>query len=127
MRSRLALLFALALTLFAVVATAAGTSLTSEVLVQTTPTLIPRLRPSKGFELQNNGPNNICCALGSDMTDGGGPGYPDGGSALLAGICRVIAAGSSWSGSVAGEQQVYCTAASANQSHGAATILTEAP
>ena len=118
----------------AIAAVASADSYTREVLVQTTPTKMPRISRSSGFEIQNLGPNAIVCAIGPDIGDGGGPGFSDGGVAMdgstAARYLAPFTAGQpadSWSGSVQAPQAIWCQALTANQVHNAATILTEAP
>lgn len=107
---KLATLLALLLPLAAAPATFT-TALQTEVLVLTTTTVMPRLKTSQGFEIQNLGPNPIWCAFGV---------------AAVANKARLIAAnGGSWSAGVTGYVLVNCIAGTANQVTGAATIISE--
>lgn len=83
-----------------------------EVLVLTTATTIARTAGSKGFEVQNLGPNPIFCTLNSD-------------SSAVVNKSRRLAFGDTWSVDVPSTYKLACIAATASQLTGAATIITE--
>jgi hypothetical protein len=89
----------------------ATTARQQEVLVLTTSTEMPRLAGSKGFEIQNLGPNNIWCNIGQPA---------------VVGTSRRLQTGEFWGVGVAAPVRVYCIASTANQVTTAATIFTEA-
>src|SRR6185312_10641762 len=112
----------------------ASYTLTNEVAVSHTfPTQIPRTPGYTGWEIDNNGPNSEDCAVGADLTDAGPPVYVDGGfvlgsaNSVSTGHAHSIAAGGSWSGTSASGKQIWCLAATADQTAGAATVITESP
>ena len=106
----------------------------NEVLVSHTfPTQIPRQSARTGWNLDNNGPNAEDCAIGQNPGDAGPPVYDDGGLVLGAagvvgtGHAHQIKAGGSWSGTEPVGVQIWCLAYTADQSAGAATVITESP
>lgn len=94
------------------VAATAYAALTTEVLVQTTATLIPRTSRTRSLEILNLGPNDLWCTV---------DGTP------VANKSRKIATGASWSLDLTSDIPVRCLASTANQTTGAATIVTEVP
>jgi len=85
---------------------------TREILVLTTATQLARTSTSKGFEIQNLGPNPIFCGLNAS------------GNAVV-NKSRKIDAGSTWSAALHGAVTVWCIT-TVNQVTGAATVFTEA-
>lgn len=83
---------------------------TTEVLVLTTPTAMPKVSFRRAIEIQNLGPNDIFCA-GSSA------------GAVVNKARRIEANGGTWWFTAA--DQVWCIAASAAQVSGAATIVSE--
>jgi hypothetical protein len=102
----------MAATVFATLATHAQSTLTNEVLVLTTPTLLPRLSNRKAIEVQNLGVNSIFCAL----TDS---------SKAIVNKARRLQPGETWVLDIGPTLPIYCVAATASQTTGAATIVTE--
>lgn len=86
---------------------------TNEVLVQTTATLVTTtLLGRRAVEIQNLGPNAIFCAVHDS-------------SAAVVNKARRIDPFTAFAVDLPPGRTVYCIAASANQSTGAATIVTE--
>lgn len=88
------------------------TSLTTETLVLTTSTAMPKWTNRRAIEIQNLGPNTIYCSLTA---------------AAVVGKSRAIVPGGTWSLEINYKIPIYCIAATANQVTGAATITTEVP
>lgn len=86
---------------------------TTEVLVTTTGTQLPRMSSRCQVEVYNNGPNAICCR-GDTAT-----------ATTVSTECRVIASGGAWSLRATSAEALICKAATANQLAGGATIVTE--
>lgn len=94
-------------------AQAQGTpTLTTEVLVATTATALPKLANRKAIEIQNLGPNAIFCALGSSA------------KALLNKARKIDASGGVWALDAPPTLSIYCIT-STLQVTGAATVVTE--
>lgn len=103
------------LVLVALVATQAMAARTSEVLVTTTGVQMPALPSRVGLEIYNYGPNALHCSFGTSITsnafwvipalDGTVPGH--------------------WTAAAKTYHAIFCTAVSANQLTGAATIVNE--
>jgi hypothetical protein len=87
---------------------------TTEVLVTTAGTQLPKLQARRGLEVYNNGPNAICCAFATYSA-----------TAVSGNSCRPIAAGASWAVDARDSSSILCKATSANQVTGAATIVSE--
>lgn len=83
---------------------------TTEVLVQTTATVLPVMRYRRAIEVQNLGPNDIFCA-GSAA------------AAVVNKARKVTANGGTWR--FTGGDTIWCVASTANQVTGAATIVSE--
>jgi hypothetical protein len=101
-----------------------------EVLVGTSPTLIPRnLFVSSGCEIQNNGPGNIRCSPGSTSTDAGPPLLPDSGQSQVYYGRVVSGSGGTWSTAFPGTEGIWCMVedGGAAQSARAGTVITEGP
>jgi len=107
MRRLLALTTLLALSAGA--QTLTGTQ-TAEVLVLTTATTIPAYANRRAIEIQNLGPNTIYCALGATP---------------VTTKARAILAAGAWALDVGEGITIKCIAAAANQTTGAATIVTQ--
>lgn len=91
---------------------------TRQVLVTSGGTLLPALSVRKSAELQNNGPDPICCAVGA--------------ASITGPACRIIAGvpdggvhGGTFSLSISDSTPIFCKALGASQVDGGATILTE--
>lgn len=94
------------------VAQTSNPAATTEVLVLTTATELPRLSGRAGIEIQNNGPNAIHCAFSS--------------AAAVVGTARSIAAsGGTWALGASSRTRIWCVAATAAQVTGAATVVSE--
>jgi hypothetical protein len=89
---------------------------TQEVLVlASAATAMPAtaLKARKAVELQNNGPNDIWCALGNAS------------SAVAQASRRIQANGGTWSMDASTAVAIYCIAVGSDQVHLAATTFTE--
>lgn len=99
------------------VAATAYASRTTQVLVSSSGTPFPALSGRTQVEMQNNGPEPICCVIGTSITGSACrvvSGVPDGGSH-----------GGTWALSVRDSMPLRCKALGASQVDGGATIFTE--
>jgi hypothetical protein len=94
--------------------TAAMADRTTQVLVTTTGTQLPRLSARRGLEVYNGGPNSICCAFSTATA-----------TTLTGNACRTITTGASWAVDARDSSSIICRAATASQVDGAATIVSE--
>lgn len=97
----------------AALAQTANTAVTTEVLVLTTATELPRLSNRAGIEIQNLGPNPIYCAVGSSA------------AAVVNKSRQIAATGGTWVLSASNRTRIWCVAATAAQVTGAATVVSE--
>lgn len=98
-------------------AATAYASRTTQVLVSSTGTTFPALSGRTQVEMQNNGPEPICCVIGTSITGN---------------VCRVVSGvpdggshGGTWALSVRDSMPLRCKALGSTQVDGGATIFTE--
>lgn len=117
----------LVLSLLGSVAVASSLLMSQEVLVQTTPTLLPTLERVHAYDICNLGPNRETCVRGLANSDGGAPVYPDGGLTLDgAHPLEAYVSGTPadcWSFTCSPATRVWCQASTADQVHDAATAV----
>lgn len=103
------------LSLIAVAVLSQTASTTTETLVLTTATELPRNSGRGGrvaIEIQNLGPNDIFCAFTSA-------------TAVVNKARKVTASGGTWALDAKANQRIFCIAATASQVTGAATVTSE--
>lgn len=105
-------LLALAAFAYAGLARAQAT-LSKELLVLTTATVVPRTAGTNSVEIQNLGPSPIFCAFGAAA------------NAVVGKARRIDANGGSWVADVGPTVKIWCVC-SVNQLTGAATVVNEA-